>query len=153
MKNFFKKISSSTEETENIGRELARRIKSEHNLEKECVFIAFYGGLGAGKTAFVRGLAAELIPGAAVSSPTYAIVNEYRNSKLTLAHFDMYRVAGEDDLLSCAFDDYFRPGVVIAAEWCENIVFALPGKYYKVEIELINEKQRIITIKTIGCTA
>ena len=143
-------VARSVCETEEAGRELARLIKARHALGSDCVFIALYGGLGAGKTAFVRGMASVLAPLASVTSPTYAIVNEYKNPPLMLAHFDMYRVTGEDDLLSCGFDDYFRPGVVIAAEWCENIPFALPGEYYSVRIEPTGEGIRRITVEAVG---
>lgn len=142
--------SRSAAETETLGRNLARAIKADHTLASECVFVALYGGLGAGKTAFVRGMASELTPDACVSSPTYALVNEYKNTPLTLAHFDLYRVEGEDDLLSCGFDDYFRPGVIIAAEWCERIPSALPDSYYTVRIEHAGEGVRQITVGSIG---
>jgi ATPase, YjeE family len=142
--------TESAAETEALGRGLARRIMTEHRLDRECVFIALYGGLGAGKTAFVRGLASALAPSSTVSSPTYAIVNEYRNPPITLAHFDLYRIESEDDLLSCGFDDYFRPGTVIAAEWCENIPYALPQNYYKVKLAVIGEGTRGVTIEYIS---
>lgn len=139
--------SRSQAETEAAGRELAQRIISEHELSRECVFVALYGMLGAGKTAFVRGMASALTPRSPVSSPTYAIVNEYKQPPLTFAHFDMYRVTSEDDLYSCGFDDYFRPWTVIAAEWCENIPFALPDSFYSVSIAVPGEGKRRITVK------
>lgn len=144
-------VSHSGAETEALGRKLAEHIISSHDIGSGWVFVALYGGLGAGKTAFVRGLASVLAPAARVSSPTYAIVNEYSGPNLTVAHFDLYRIEGEDDLYSCGFDDYFRPGVVIAAEWCERIPFALPEHRYEVKITGTGDEPReIIVIATGG---
>ena len=93
----------------------------------------FTAGLAPVKTAFVRGLASVIAPGTSVTSPTYAIVNEYGGPKVTLVHFDFYRIESEDDLYSCGYDDYFRPGIVIAAEWCERIPYALPSRRFEVK--------------------
>ena len=142
----FELTTDSAGETEKLGREFAKLLAADHDLNSETVFVALYGTLGAGKTAFVRGMAAELVPSASVTSPTYAIVNEYKISKFIFAHFDMYRISGEDDLYSCGFDDYFRPGCLIAAEWSENIPFALPDEYYSVKLEPLSENGRRIII-------
>ena len=96
--------------------------------------IAFFGGLGMGKTAFTRGLAKGLGITADVSSPTFALVNEYRG-RVNLYHFDMYRVETWDDLYSTGFFDYLDNGSVLAIEWSENIENALPeDKLIKIEI-------------------
>lgn len=139
-------VSHSDAETEALGRKLADIIRLAPEFGDGWIFIALYGDLGAGKTAFVRGLASVLAPGACVSSPTYAIVNEYYGPALTLAHFDFYRLESEDDLYSCGFDDYFRPGVVIAAEWCERIPYALPSRRYEVKITGTGDEPREIIV-------
>lgn len=133
-------ITSSPEETEAVGRELADLLSAPSSpLPK---YVAMYGDLGVGKTAFVRGVASLLAPDCAVRSPTFAIVNEYRSksSVTPLFHFDMYRITSEDDLYSCGYDDYLDRGVCIV-EWCENIPYALPDEYVKVEIEKISEDE------------
>ena len=135
-------ISGSEEQTEKIAAEFARGLKRGD-------FIAFYGGLGSGKTAFVRGLASVLCKGARVSSPTYSIVNEYRGD-IDIYHFDMYRVADDDSLYSTGFYDYAERGGIIAAEWCENIPFALPDKRYDVYFEKLDETVRKITVLSKG---
>ena len=98
-------------------------------------FVALYGDLGVGKTAFVRGFASVFCEGILVRSPTFALVNEYRGKRKTLFHFDMYRITGEDDLYSIGFDDYLNRDGIALVEWSENIPFALPDEYLKVVIE------------------
>ncbi|MBQ7500992.1 MAG: tRNA (adenosine(37)-N6)-threonylcarbamoyltransferase complex ATPase subunit type 1 TsaE [Clostridia bacterium] len=139
-------ISRSPEETEQAGAWLAGFLGPDS-------FIALDGELGAGKTAFVRGLASILCPGAKVKSPTYAIVRTYPaktadGKDTTLCHFDMYRIADEDDLYSCGWDDY--EGNIIAAEWMANVPFALPEKYISVNITKLGENEREITIRQEG---
>lgn len=143
-------ITSSFEETEALGAELAALLSApDSDLPS---YVAMYGDLGVGKTAFVRGVASLLAPGCAVRSPTFAIVNEYRSGAATpLFHFDMYRITSEDDLYSCGYDDYLDRGICIV-EWCENIPYALPDSYIKVEIEKIsaeNENLRRIKISRV----
>lgn len=122
----------SPEETEAVGTALARLMEGDSSLP---AFIAMYGDLGVGKTAFVRGLASVLAPGRAVRSPTFALVNEYRvTGKKPLFHFDMYRIESEDDLWSIGFEDYLDAGICVA-EWCEKIPFALPERYVEIRIE------------------
>ena len=124
--------TTSPEETEAVGATLARLMESDGSLP---TFIAMYGDLGVGKTAFVRGLASVMAPGRAVRSPTFALVNEYRVAgKRPLFHFDMYRIESEDDLWSIGFEDYPDAGVCVA-EWCEKIPFALPDLFVEVCIE------------------
>ncbi len=131
-------VTTSEKETENIAIELASELKSGD-------FLAFYGDLGSGKTAFIRGLASVFCPGVRVSSPTYAIVNEYRG-KTNIFHFDMYRITDDDSLYSTGFYDYFDRNGIIAAEWCENIPFALPDRYYEIRFEKTSETERKIEI-------
>ena len=108
-------ISNSVLETERIASEYAAGLKAGDVL-------FFRGDLGAGKTAFVRGLAAGLgIPPETVSSPTFTFVKEYVGGRLPLAHFDMYRVGSADELYSIGFFDYLETDAVIAVEWSENI--------------------------------
>ena len=136
-------ITGSPEETEEAGADLAKHLKTDS-------FIALDGELGAGKTAFVRGLASVLCPEEKVKSPTYPIVKTYPaktsyGADTLLCHFDMYRITDEDDLYSCGWDDY--EGNIIAAEWMSNVPFALPDEYISVFIEKISENKRRITIK------
>ncbi len=137
------KITSCADETELVGAELANYVLSS----KE-EFVALYGDLGAGKTAFTRGFASVIAPGENVCSPTYTIVNEYEG-RVPLFHFDMYRIENEDALDSIGFYDYFGRGVIIT-EWSENIPYALPERYIKVEIEKISDDKRRITAQIVG---
>ena len=116
-------------DTEAAGAALAKRLLEE-NLPR---YVALYGDLGAGKTAFARGVASVLCPGAAVRSPTFALVHEYRG-ELPIFHFDMYRIKSEDDLYSIGYDDYLPRGGVILVEWSENIPYALPAHYLRVTL-------------------
>ena len=125
-----KLYTASPDETERVGAQLAQRLLNEPTLPR---YIALYGDLGVGKTAFTRGVCQVLCPGAAVRSPTFALVNEYRG-KLPVFHFDMYRITGEDDLYSIGYDDYLLRDGVILVEWSENIPFALPDVYLRVTI-------------------
>ena len=112
--------------------------------------IAFLGGMGAGKTAFVRGLAAGLGVRGEVSSPTYAIVNEYRGNP-PLYHFDMYRVTSEEDLLTTGFYDYLETGsAILAVEWSENIIAYLPENAVFVTITPLSETDRRIELRGGG---
>ena len=118
-------------QTEAVGAALASKMLADSALPR---FIALYGDLGVGKTAFVRGFASVLSPQSIVRSPTFALVNEYRvPGKRPLFHFDMYRIESEEDLYSIGFEDYPNAGVCVA-EWCENIPFALPDVYLEVRI-------------------
>ncbi|MBP3309272.1 MAG: tRNA (adenosine(37)-N6)-threonylcarbamoyltransferase complex ATPase subunit type 1 TsaE [Ruminococcus sp.] len=112
--------------------------------------IAYKGGLGAGKTTFTRGLAIGLGLGDNVTSPTFALVNEYRGDRLTLYHFDMYRIESEDDLESTGFYDYPFEENVAAVEWSENIAEFLPDNTIYITINRINELEREIIIEDGG---
>lgn len=135
-----KLCSGGVAETEKIAAELAGKISGG-------TVIAFYGGLGMGKTAFTRGLARGLGNTADVSSPTFAIVNDYGGNP-PLVHFDMYKVSTWEDLYSSGFFDYCDMGAVIAVEWSENIENALPENTVRVHIEKgEGENERIITVE------
>ncbi len=125
-----KLYTASPEETEHVGAKVAQKLLDAPTLPR---YIALYGDLGVGKTAFVRGVASVLCPGAAVRSPTFALVNEYRG-QVPVFHFDMYRITDEDDLYSIGYDDYLLRDGVILVEWSENIPFALPDAYLRVTI-------------------
>ena len=126
-------ITNSPEETEAVGFELAEMIRDDLSLPS---FVALYGDLGVGKTAFVRGFTKVFSPSALVRSPTFALVNEYpTKSGRRVFHFDMYRITDEDDLYSIGYDDYLARDAIILTEWSENIPFALPECYIEVVIE------------------
>ena len=126
----------AVEETEILGRQLAEYMLTN----KTPNFVAMYGDLGVGKTAFVRGFCSVFSPASLVRSPTFALVNDYRCDKAALGHkhiyhFDMYRITGEDDLYSIGFYDYLDSGEICIAEWSELIPYALPDEYIRVNIE------------------
>ena len=142
--------SHSPEETEKIGQALANDMSESNSLPK---FVALYGDLGVGKTAFVRGFTSVFAPSARVKSPTFALVNEYRGEKLCVFHFDMYRIDDEDELYSIGFYDYADRNGICMVEWSENIEYALPERYIRVKIEkdiLRGEDERIISVEEIN---
>ncbi len=129
----------SVQETEQLASEFAKELKRGD-------VIAFTGGMGAGKTAFVRGLAKGLGVSGEVSSPTYAIVNEYRGNP-SLYHFDMYRVGSPEDLFTTGYYDYLDEGEsILAVEWSENITDSLPEQTIYVNITPLSESERKIQI-------
>ena len=136
-------LSHSPEETEKIAEKIGNEITTG------CV-IAFEGGLGMGKTCFTRGLAKGLGSTDTVTSPTFALINEYLSGRLPLYHFDMYRISGWEDLYSTGFFEYIDQGGVIAAEWSENIEAALPENTIYVIINKIDDNTREIIIKQKG---
>ena len=109
--------------------------------------IAYFGGLGVGKTTFTRGLAKGMGLPDVVSSPTFAIVQEYHGDGLSLYHFDMYRISGWEDLYTTGFFDYLDQGAILAVEWSEHIENALPDDTIRVQIEALGEHDRRITIE------
>ena len=125
-------------ETEQAGAELARTLP-------DGAVVALYGDLGAGKTAFVRGMARGMGISARVSSPTFTIVNEYLGAR-ELYHFDMYRLASSDELFDIGWEDYLRRGGVCAVEWSENVADAFEGDEITVRIEKLSDEERKITI-------
>ena len=132
-------ITHSPEETEKIGEALAKSLQPG-------TILAYRGDLGAGKTAFTRGLARGLGCKETVTSPTYTIVNEYLGGRLPLFHFDMYRLASSDDLWDIGWEDYLERGGVCAVEWSENVQDAMEDAI-TVTIEKLGETTRQITIE------
>ena len=129
-------ITNSPEETEAVGFELAEALKNDFSLPS---FVALYGDLGVGKTAFVRGFVKVFSPNALVRSPTFALVNEYPSSSgRKVFHFDMYRITDEDDLYSIGYYDYLDDGSICLVEWSENIPYAIPEEHIRVEITKTN---------------
>ncbi len=125
-------FTSDVAQTEAVGAALAQEILSDPSLPH---FVALYGDLGVGKTAFVRGFSSVVAPGRVVKSPTFSLVNEYRASPLSLFHFDLYRIEDEEDLISIGYDDYLaRPGICLT-EWSEKIPYAIPEDVIAVTIE------------------
>ena len=132
-------ISNSPSETEAVGAALAKILTPG-------TVLAYRGDLGAGKTAFTRGLARGLGCTDMVTSPTYTIVNEYLSGRCPLFHFDMYRLASADDLWDIGWDDYLDRGGVCAVEWSENVDEAMENAIF-VTIEKTGEESRRITIE------
>ncbi len=137
-------ITSTVEQTERLGLALAWRLRPGD-------VVAFFGDLGAGKTAFIRGMAKGLGVQEMVTSPTYTVVNEYLSGKIPLFHFDLYRLNGPEDLFDIGWDDYLFRGGICAVEWSERVSEILYGvirvtirrdKYY--------ENCRVIHIDTGG---
>ncbi|NCC87325.1 MAG: tRNA (adenosine(37)-N6)-threonylcarbamoyltransferase complex ATPase subunit type 1 TsaE [Clostridia bacterium] len=136
MNTFF---SHNSAQTEQIGKKLASKLKAGD-------VVALFGGLGMGKTAFVRGIAKGLSISADVSSPTFALVHDYEGNP-SLYHFDMYRVSTWEDLSTTGFFDYLDLNGILAVEWSENIETALPKNCIHVEISKgENDNDRIIKI-------
>ena len=138
-------MTHDTAETENIGREFAKYLSEKTSQ----AFVAMYGDLGVGKTAFVRGFCSHFGQ-ARVKSPTFSIVNEYRFDNTSVFHFDMYRITDDEDLYSTGFYEYFSRDGYILAEWCENIPFAIPEDAYILKIEKTSPNtpdERNITIE------
>ena len=128
----------SPEETEQIGYTLAQKLLPG-------TVIAYEGDLGAGKTAFTRGLARGLGCTEQVTSPTYTIVNEYLSGKMPLFHFDMYRLTCADDLFDIGWEDYLERGGICAVEWSENVAEALENPV-RIAICKTGENSRTITV-------
>ena len=132
-------ITHCPEETEKVGQSLGQKLTAG-------TVIAYEGDLGAGKTAFTRGLARGLGATEQVTSPTYTIVNEYLSGRLPLFHFDMYRLGSSDDLWDIGWEDYLERGGVCAVEWSENVADAMEGAI-RVRMEKLGEDSRRITIE------
>ena len=132
-------ITNSPQETEAIGEKLARILAPG-------TVLAYRGDLGAGKTAFTRGLARGLGYNEPVTSPTYTIVNEYLGGRIPLFHFDMYRLRSADDLIDIGWEDYLDRGGICAVEWSENVMEAMEDPI-TVTIEKLGEDSRRITIE------
>ena len=138
MKEFYSKNLSDTDA---IAAEIASLLKSGDVL-------ALYGEMGAGKTAFVRGLVKALCPECLplVHSPTFAIVNEYEGDTLTVYHYDLYRIADEDDLYSTGYFDRLGGKGIVVTEWSELIDGAIPADAYRLRIEKAGETERKFTL-------
>ena len=132
-------LTNSPAETEAVGEMLAKRLHPG-------TVLAYTGDLGAGKTAFTRGLARGLGYADPVTSPTYTIVNEYLGGRLPLFHFDMYRLGSAEELWDIGWEDYLERGGVCAVEWSENVTEAMENAIW-VRIEKTGEESRRITIE------
>lgn len=133
-------MSNCPEETEELGARLAAVLPAG-------AVVAFTGDLGAGKTAFTRGMARGLGISGRVTSPTFTIVNEYEGGRLPLFHFDMYRLGSSDELFDIGWEDYLLRGGICAVEWSENIADALESGTVRVDIRRGgSDSQRQITI-------
>ena len=132
-------ISHSPAETETLGENLGKVLPAG-------TVLAYRGDLGAGKTAFTRGLARGLGYAEPVTSPTYTIVNEYLGGRLPLFHFDMYRLTGSDDLWDIGWEDYLDRGGICAVEWSENVADAMENALV-ITIEKCGEQSRKITVE------
>ncbi len=131
--------TNSDKETEAIGEQFGRTVA-------DGTVVAMYGDLGAGKTAFVRGMARGMGIDERVSSPTFTIVNEYLGDR-TLIHFDMYRLGSADELFDIGWEDYLARGAVCAVEWSENVEEAFYGDEIRLTIEKTSDTSRKITIE------
>ena len=132
-------ITNSPSETEAVGAALAQVLQPG-------TVIAYRGDLGAGKTAFTRGLARGLGVTERVTSPTYTIVNEYLGGRMPLFHFDMYRLGSEDELFDNGWDDYLERGGICAVEWSENVWGAMEDAIV-ITITRLDEDTRKIDIE------
>ena len=132
-------ITNSPEETEALGAALAEKLQPG-------TVLAYTGDLGAGKTAFTRGLARGLGIREPVTSPTYTIVNEYLSGRLPLFHFDMYRLGCADDLFDIGWEDYLERGGICAVEWSENVAEAMTDAI-RICIVKTGEESRKITVE------
>ena len=133
--------TKSAAETEALGERLAKALRGGE-------VIAYTGDLGAGKTAFTRGIARGLGIPEGVTSPTFTIVNEYEGGRLPLFHFDMYRLTSSDELFDIGWEDYLARGGVGAVEWSENVADALEDEPIRVDIRRgEHDGQRVISIR------
>ena len=128
----------TTQQTESVGEEFVKTLHPG-------AVVAFYGGLGAGKTAFIRGMVKGIGIDEYVTSPTFTIVNEYLGP-IPVFHFDMYRLSGEDELFDIGWEDYLKRGGICCVEWSENVPEAFDKDTVKVNIEKISDNERKITI-------
>ena len=137
-------ITNSERETEELGARIARELPDGS-------VVAFYGELGSGKTAFVRGMACGMGIDALVNSPTFTIVNEYIGPR-SLFHFDMYRLGSADELYDIGWEDYLARGGVCAVEWSENVEDAFEGDEVVITFRKLDDTTREITVEGGGET-
>ena len=136
-------VTNSPAETEALGQRLAERLQPGD-------VIAYTGDLGAGKTAFTRGLARGLGITERITSPTFTIVNEYQGGRLPLFLFDMYRLGSSEELYEIGWEDYLARGGVCAVEWSEIVADALEEDCIQVDIRHGDtEHQRKITVEGV----
>ena len=135
--------SNSVAETEELGAQLAARLRPGD-------VVAYTGDLGAGKTAFTRGIARGLGIPERVTSPTFTIVNEYEGGRLPLFHFDLYRLGDPEELFDIGWEDYLARGGVCAVEWSENVAGALEDEPIRVDIRRGGEEsRRVISVEPV----
>lgn len=132
-------ISKSIEDTRDIGEKIAAKLNNGS-------VVALFGGMGVGKTCITTSIARSLGFEGEVSSPTFAVVNEYIGGKLPIAHFDMYRINDWNDLYSTGYFDYIDRGFVVIVEWSENIESVLEDDALRITLEYIDETTRKITV-------
>ena len=135
--------SSSVQETEALGRALAQHLTPG-------TVVAFTGDLGAGKTAFVRGMAQGLGIAQRVTSPTFTILQVYDSGRLPLYHFDWYRLNGAEELYELAMDEYLQNGGVAVVEWPGRAQEAVPERYLQITLEPAGEGERVLTLTPVG---
>lgn len=136
-------ITNSAQETEALGEKVGRSLMPG-------AVLAYTGDLGAGKTAFTRGLARGLEIPERITSPTFTIVNEYEGGRLPLFHFDMYRLGSSDELFDIGWEDYLARDGVCAVEWSENVEDILDTDTIRVDIRHgESDDQRLITISNM----
>lgn len=138
--------TNSADETREVGASLAKFLSDNPEMPR---FVAMFGDLGVGKTAFVGGFINSLLPEARVKSPTFALVHEYRAS-IPVFHFDMYRIEDEDELESIGFYDYFDRRGFMLCEWCENIPYALPSR--RIEVNIVKDDLNTPDSRTVSVT-
>ena len=135
-------LSDSESKTKEFAKKLASRLVQGS-------FLAVYGDLGAGKTAFVKGLAQGFGVTESIVSPTYTILRVYETGRVPLYHFDVYRIADEDELYETGFDEYAAGDGVCVCEWADLIPDALPIPRFDVRIERLSEMERKITLQEV----
>ena len=131
-------ITNSAEETISFGKQLAAKIQKG-------TILALSGQLGAGKTTLIQGIAQGLGISGYVTSPTFILINEYPG-KIPMVHVDLYRLDSEDQIEDLGIEEYFERPAVIVVEWAEKLGHLLPGQAKKIEIEILEENKRKITI-------
>ena len=129
------------------GLEEAARIILQQAADEQ-IFI-FEGGMGAGKTTLIKALARALGVTELVSSPTFSIVNEYNGNGKVIYHFDFYRIKNLQEAYDIGYEEYFYSGNICLIEWPEKIAELLPEHYLKIEIEVLNENDRVLSISKI----
>lgn len=134
-------VTNSEEETAAIARDLAAQLAAND-------VVLFYGSLGAGKTAFIRGILSHFNAKIGVTSPTYTLVNVYPTEP-PIYHFDLYRLQGENDLADVGFDEYLDSGGIVFVEWAEKCGRLKPASGYEIHLEILGETRRQITIGRI----